>query len=244
MGNASSSSSKHGAAASNPSTASPPRGTVGVGGSAGNSGTATASSSAGQQQSSSGTGLTGSLAEGAAGVPGIERPKDEGNKELAATLNPQDARVDNGHLLPLSNIYPSSPQDWLHDVVQKLIIDRKLAPFYRGLEDWEEDEYDKEAVNTALDKVGDDQSKAWRSNLYKDSDRRAEAAMYKKTAECPICFLCDFRIPRIRYLICSCNIPHDADTIPHLSIPLVAVINRSVPNALSKSSGPSLLSAT
>ncbi|MBW0543583.1 hypothetical protein O181_083298 [Austropuccinia psidii MF-1] len=44
--------------------------------------------------------------------------------------------VDGGYLLPLSNLYPSFPQDWLHPIVQHLILSRRLAPFYRGLEDW------------------------------------------------------------------------------------------------------------
>lgn len=117
--------------------------------------------------------------------------RDDGNKQLAASLLPQDARVDNGHLLPLSNIYPTSPQDWLHDVVQRLIVERKLAPFYRGLEDWDEsDEFDRDEIDAALDNVGDERSKQWRRTLYTEHDRKAEAAMYKKAAECPICFLC------------------------------------------------------
>jgi hypothetical protein len=64
-----------------------------------------------------------------------------------------------------------------------------LAPFYRGLDDWDEDDYDKEECNEALDNVGDEQAKNWRKTDYSDGDRMAEAAMYKKAAECPICFL-------------------------------------------------------
>lgn len=103
--------------------------------------------------------------------------------------------MDNGHLLPLTNIYPNSPQDWLHDKVQTLIVERKLAPFYRGLEDWDEveddDEFDKGEIDSTLDSIGTEQSKAWRkdSKLYSKHDRLAEAAMYKKAQECPICFL-------------------------------------------------------
>lgn len=105
-------------------------------------------------------------------------------------LFPQDARVDNGHLVPLSNIYPNAPQEWLRDTVQSLIVERKLAPFYRGLEDYDgEDDFDKDALDTALDSVGDERAKLWRKTLYTDADRKAEAAMYKKASECPICFL-------------------------------------------------------
>jgi len=103
--------------------------------------------------------------------------------------------VDNGHLLPLSNIYPNSPQDWMHDKVQTLIVERKLAPFYRGLEDEPEPSddgsFDRDAVDRALDNIGDDRSKRWRKDkkVYSKDDRLAEAAMYKKAQECPICFL-------------------------------------------------------
>lgn len=57
--------------------------------------------------------------------------------------------VDGGFLLPLSNVYPASPQDWAHPVVQHLILSRRLAPFYRGLEDWEES-WSHEEVASAL----------------------------------------------------------------------------------------------
>lgn len=106
------------------------------------------------------------------------------------TLYPQDSRVDNGHLVPLSNIYPSSAQDWIHDTVQRLIVERKLAPFYRGLEDWDgEDSFDKDEIDAALSGIGDDRSKAWRKDKMTDQDRADEAAMYQKASECPICFL-------------------------------------------------------
>lgn len=109
------------------------------------------------------------------------------------TIYPQDARVDNGHLVPLSNIYPNAPQDWMHDAVQRLIVERKLAPFYRGLDDWEppddDDDFDRDALDQELDKVGDEQSRNWRTSTYSKQDRLDEAMMYKKASECPICFL-------------------------------------------------------
>lgn len=129
-----------------------------------------------------------------AGQP-TEPPKDldPGNKIAAAAIYTQEARVDHGHLLPLSNIYPNAAQDWLHDVVQKLIVERKLAPFYRGLEDYNEPDdqadFDVDAIDAALNEVGDEQAKKWRKKLYKDADRKAEANMYRKASECPICFL-------------------------------------------------------
>lgn len=74
--------------------------------------------------------------------------------------------------------------------MQGLIVERKLAPFYRGLEDYDgEDDFDKDVLDTALDDVGDERAKLWRKTLYSEADRKAEAAMYKKASECPICFL-------------------------------------------------------
>lgn len=113
---------------------------------------------------------------------------DPAHKALAASLYRQDSNVDGGGLVPLTGIYPSSPQDWLHDVVQRLIVDRKLAPFYRGLEDWDEDDFDRDEIDKALDKVGDSESKEMRAK-YDPKRRQEEAGMYKKTSECPICFL-------------------------------------------------------
>lgn len=50
-----------------------------------------------------------------------------------------DDTVDLGALTPQGGIYASAQQDWNHAIVAQLIIDRKLAPFYRPLEDYEDD---------------------------------------------------------------------------------------------------------
>ncbi|POW10118.1 hypothetical protein PSTT_06347 [Puccinia striiformis] len=65
---------------------------------------------------------------------------------------PTTTFIDGGYLFPLSNIYPSSPQDWLHPIVQQLILDRRLAPFYRGLEDWEPD-WDRQTLAHTLQSI-------------------------------------------------------------------------------------------
>ncbi|KAK9459981.1 uncharacterized protein V1516DRAFT_686724 [Lipomyces oligophaga] len=48
-----------------------------------------------------------------------------------------DDQVDGGYLVP-QGVY-SGPQDFKARIVRQLMIDRKLAPFYKGLEDFEED---------------------------------------------------------------------------------------------------------
>jgi hypothetical protein len=44
--------------------------------------------------------------------------------------------VDGGQLMP-HGVY-KGPQDWDYRSVRKLIIERKLAPFYKGLSDYDE----------------------------------------------------------------------------------------------------------
>ncbi|KAJ2957020.1 hypothetical protein NQZ79_g7203 [Umbelopsis isabellina] len=53
--------------------------------------------------------------------------------------------VDLGSLLPCG-IYPSAPQDYDYRSVRKLIIDRRIAPFYKGLNDVPEIEEEPPAV--------------------------------------------------------------------------------------------------
>ena len=159
------------------------------------------------------------------------------------TIYPQDARVDNGHLVPLSNIYPNAPQDWMHDAVQRLIVERKLAPFYRGLDDWEppddDDDFDRDALDLELDKVGDEQSRNWRTSTYSKQDRLDEAMMYKKASECPICFLWVFASTHLlgSQLTGDCR---ESDTTPHSSTLPAAATSPSAQSALSRSSEQTL----
>lgn len=195
MGNTPSSSNRTGTpnnAGNNSSNNSPPRSTRGR--------------SASSQQtlqgllngSGGGSTSTSNNSRGASGSVSAGGSNDKSTKVDEAPppppLFPQEARVDNGHLVPLSNIYPNATQEWLRDTVQSLIVERKLAPFYRGLEDYDEgdgdgSDFDRDEIDKALDKVGDERARTWRTSLYSISDKQAEAAMYKKASECPICFL-------------------------------------------------------
>jgi hypothetical protein len=62
--------------------------------------------------------------------------------------------IDGGHLHPqgLYALRPVAQQDYSGIVVKGLIVEKKLAPFYRGLEDYEE-EWGEEEVITALKEV-------------------------------------------------------------------------------------------
>lgn len=56
--------------------------------------------------------------------------------------------VDFGYLVPQGGIYPSANRDWNQAIVAQLIVHRKLAPFYRPLEDYEDD-WDEEQILAA-----------------------------------------------------------------------------------------------
>jgi len=57
--------------------------------------------------------------------------------------------VDFGYLVPQGGIYPSVPRDWNQAIVGQLIVNRKLAPFYRPLEDYQEN-WDDEQILASL----------------------------------------------------------------------------------------------
>lgn len=117
--------------------------------------------------------------------------------------------VDFGYLTP-QGIYTGS-RDWNQTIVAQLIVERKLAPFYRPLEDYEESWDDEqilaarkeppevegtqpeipgsraESANTGASR----NTHHKRSSNVKESPRTPipEAAVYRGAVECPICFL-------------------------------------------------------
>lgn len=63
---------------------------------------------------------------------------------------PVHTTVDGGFLDPQSHLYASALCEYSRPVVQKLILDRRLAPFYLGLNDFEP-EWDLARLVSALD---------------------------------------------------------------------------------------------
>lgn len=112
--------------------------------------------------------------------------------------------VDFGHLVP-QGIY-TGPRDWNQVIVSQLICERRLAPFYRPLEDYEES-WDDERVLAARKEPPDPDAAPEsavrieaaashppkthhkRSSASKDLSKYSEAAIYRGAVECPICFL-------------------------------------------------------
>lgn len=112
--------------------------------------------------------------------------------------------VDFGHLTP-QGVY-SGTKDWKEDVVTQLIIDRKIAPFYRPLEDydisWDDDrilaarkeppapvEHEGSAPRSDAPPSLAKSTHHKRASVSKELPRAAEAAIYRDATECPICFL-------------------------------------------------------
>ena len=123
----------------------------------------------------------------------------------------EDTVVDFGYLTP-QGVY-SGTKDWKEDVVTQLIIDRKFAPFYRPLEDYDASWDDDQILAARKDPPApaDQDGTAPRSDaplppaksthhkrqsLSKELPRGAEAAIYRDATECPICFL-------VRHVPCS-----------------------------------------
>jgi hypothetical protein len=114
----------------------------------------------------------------------------------------QDETVDFGHLVP-HGVY-TGVRDWNQSIVGQLIVARKLAPFYRPLEDYEES-WTEDQILAARKELPDPlegataestrsepsslPSRSKRPNTLKEPSVKPEAAVYRGAVECPICFL-------------------------------------------------------
>ena len=131
-----------------------------------------------------------------------------GNSSSSKT---QDETVDFGFLTP-HGVY-TGPRDWNQQITGQLIVERRLAPFYRPLEDYSDD-WDDEQILAARrfpegeqhhDNAGNDHRatsggrdppdtphslKPTKSRLGKEPVvRLTEASLYRSAVECPICFM-------------------------------------------------------
>lgn len=131
-----------------------------------------------------------------------------GNSASSGGRAHQEETVDFGRLTP-QGVY-TGPKDWNHAIVTQLICERKLAPFYRPLDDYE-DTWDDDQILAARKDLpepdnghpesscnsrhepshsnGSKQSHGKRPNVAKDAIRCPEATIYRGAVECPICFL-------------------------------------------------------
>ena len=186
-----------------------------------------------------------------------ERPAEMGNTSSSGRSH-QEETVDFGYLAP-QGVYTGA-RDWNHSIVTQLIVDRKLAPFYRPLEDYEES-WDDEQILAHMKEPqsqegGEGEGNGTRADAAsivssssrthhkrpsasaKDSSREQskhpELGIYRGATDCPICFL----VRPIQSLLFVANpfiiTPHSI--ILQTSTTLGAVIKLFAPNALSRSS--------
>ncbi|KII89029.1 hypothetical protein PLICRDRAFT_91487 [Plicaturopsis crispa FD-325 SS-3] len=144
-----------------------------------------------------------------------------GNSASSSGRGQQDATVDFGQLTP-QGVY-TGPRDWNHSIVTQLIIDRKLAPFYRPLEDYD-DSWDDERILAARKespdaegthsdassiRTGESQgSSSLKAGHHHGHHKRTslrdtrfpDASIYRGAVECPICFL--YYPPNINHSRC------------------------------------------
>ena len=125
-----------------------------------------------------------------------------GNSSSSSGRSHQDETVDFGYLSP-RGVY-TGPRDWNHTIVSQLVCQRKLAPFYRPLEDYE-DSWDDDQILAARKSLPDAEGETVTrtetttiTNSTKPSNKRPgvlkepskpEADIYRGAVECPICFL-------------------------------------------------------
>ena len=141
-----------------------------------------------------------------------ERPAEMGNTSSSGRSH-QEETVDFGYLAP-QGVYTGA-RDWNHSIVTQLIVDRKLAPFYRPLEDYEES-WDDEQILAHMKEPqsqegGEGEGNGTRADAAsivssssrthhkrpsasaKDSSREQskhpELGIYRGATDCPICFL-------------------------------------------------------
>ncbi|KAJ4488165.1 hypothetical protein J3R30DRAFT_3695810 [Lentinula aciculospora] len=131
-----------------------------------------------------------------------------------------DETVDFGFLTP-QGVY-TGPRDWNQAVVTQLICARRLAPFYRPLEDYDESWTDDQILAarkelpdsegglesalrpeplSASSTSSKSSNPSKRPNTLKEPSK-PEAAVYRGAAECPICFLASYYPPNINHSRC------------------------------------------
>ncbi|KIM49437.1 hypothetical protein M413DRAFT_59264 [Hebeloma cylindrosporum] len=127
-----------------------------------------------------------------------------------------DESVDYGSLVP-QGVY-TGPRDWNQAIVSQLIVGRRLAPFYRPLEEYE-DSWDDDQILAARKELPDldstdsvtrieaAPSAAAHASSYRSKrpgslkePARPEAQVYRGAVECPICFL--YYPPNINHSRC------------------------------------------
>lgn len=122
---------------------------------------------------------------------------DMGNSSSSSGRHHEET-VDYGALVP-QGVYTGA-QDWNQSVVAQLIASRRLAPFYRPLEEYEES-WDDDQILAARKEPNSGENNNETTGRAEPSksghskrpsagkEFRPEVAVYRGAVECPICFL-------------------------------------------------------
>lgn len=164
-----------------------------------------------------------------------------GNSSSSSGRSQHDDSVDYGALSP-QGVY-TGPQDWNQSVVSQLIVSRKLAPFYRPLDDYD-DSWDDDQILAARKESSNPESadsvtriepstgstRSKRPSALKEP-AKPEAQVYRGAVECPICFLVStfyrWHLTRLHFSMFS-------SIILPISITQGVAIKRFAQNALSR----------
>ncbi|SCV68986.1 BQ2448_2006 [Microbotryum intermedium] len=103
-----------------------------------------------RSRSTTASSVNGSSSHGAYG--GLGHGGANAHSHANADVPLSDKTVDGGTLEPSSHLFASSVQDYSRPVVHRLILERRLAPFHLGLDDYE-DEWTVERILEALDEA-------------------------------------------------------------------------------------------
>ncbi|KAJ2961868.1 hypothetical protein NQZ79_g2867 [Umbelopsis isabellina] len=137
---------------------------------------------------------------------------------------------DNGSLIP-TGIYASSVHDYDYPTVRNLILQRRMAPFYRGQQDLnsvnsnESSEVDEPIGSKIQEKPGSHHSLIFmhpktllwpKYRTHRKESLPQPPPVYKDAVECPICFL--YYPPNINYARC-CHQPICTECFVHIRAP-------------------------
>ncbi|KAG2177777.1 hypothetical protein INT43_003024 [Umbelopsis isabellina] len=138
--------------------------------------------------------------------------------------------LDNGSLIP-TGIYASAIHDYDYPTVRNLILQRRMAPFYRGQQDLNpidsnaSSEVDESIGSKIQEKPGSHQSLIFmhpkmllwsKYRPHRKSFSPQQPPVYKDAVECPICFL--YYPPNINYARC-CHQPICTECFVHIRAP-------------------------
>ncbi|KAK9763405.1 SNF1-interacting protein [Basidiobolus ranarum] len=95
--------------------------------------------------------------------------------------------VDGGGFTP-NGIY-TAEQDFDHRVVRKLIVERKISPFYRGLAETNDIQKEQSTIGLSKRFLSNAKSASCISKNKLEGCKVSPVDLYRNAVECPICFL-------------------------------------------------------